>query len=136
MGWTKAERSEALETLRQLLKSGDTVFCVCEHVARSGMSRRIKFYSADPENTGRMNWLSGLIAKALDMRRVDYAIHVSGCGMDMGFSVVYDLSRALWPDGFECVGDRCCSNDHSNGDRDYAPHKHQDGGYALRSSWL
>ena len=43
------------------------------------------------------------------------AIRVGGCGMDMGFHVVYNLSRALYRDGrFVCMGEDCPSNDHSN----------------------
>lgn len=60
----------------------------------------------------------------------------AGCGMDVGFSLVYNLGWVLFPNGFECVGERCPSNDHSNGDRDYSPHHHSDGGYALRQRWL
>ena len=56
--------------------------------------------------------------------------------MDMGFHLVYELSRALYPAGFVCSGDKCNSNDHSNGDRDHSPHQHQDGGYALRCRWI
>jgi hypothetical protein len=82
--------------------------------------------------------------------------------MDMGFHLVYTLSYALYPQGFGCVGERCPSNDHSNGDRDYTPHGcydengaledrepgpgelrdgcrrhwHRDGGYALTQRWL
>jgi hypothetical protein len=59
-----------------------------------------------------------------------------GAGMDMGFGLVYTLSRSLYPNGFECIGERCPSNDHSNGDRDYTPHTHSDGGYALQQAWL
>jgi hypothetical protein len=55
-----------------------------------------------------------------------------------------ELSYALYPKGFTCLGDggehrrqRCPANDHSNGDRDYSPHQHpQAGGYALRQEWL
>jgi len=77
---------------------------------------------------------------------------VGGCGMDMGFHVVYQLGAALWPDGFGCIGERCRSCDHSNGDRNYRPnvalttaakggppayeHWHRDSGYALRQEWL
>jgi len=56
--------------------------------------------------------------------------------MDMGFHLVYSLSRALYPDGFACVGDYCPSNDHSNGQpKDLRSH-HRDGGYALRQEWI
>ena len=43
--------------------------------------------------------------------------------MDMGFALVYGLSRTLYRDGHKCLGDkgktRCPSNDHSN---DYGAH--------------
>lgn len=63
---------------------------------------------------------------------------VGGCGMDMGYHLVYALARKLWPDGFDCIGPGCPSNDHSNGDRDYTPgHRHHaDGGYCLKHRWL
>jgi len=69
-------------------------------------------------------------------------ITVGGCGMDMGFHVVYSLSSYLYRDGFECIGDsegwgkKCPSNDHCNDDRNYTPHHHQSGGYALRQRWM
>jgi hypothetical protein len=82
---------------------------------------------------------------AYDQRRE--GLRLQGCGMDMGFHAVYNLAASLWPKGFGCVGEKCPSNDHSNGDRDYTPHKpeglkpqtehwHADGGYALRSRWI
>ena len=62
---------------------------------------------------------------------------VGGCGMDMGFEIVYNLGRTLWPDGAPCVGEKCQSNDHHNGDWDYTAGKlHRDGGYALKHQWL
>lgn len=67
-----------------------------------------------------------------------------GCGMDMGFDLVYRLSRTLFQDRFGCIGDsleyakRCPSNDHSNErERNYTKgRQHSDGGYALRQRWL
>jgi hypothetical protein len=90
--------------------------------------------------------VSYLVARALGERidRNNGGVKVSGCGMDMGFSLVYNLSHVLYPDGFTCTGEgspdvwgsHCPSNDHSNGDRDYTPHDHRDGGYAIRHRWL
>lgn len=62
----------------------------------------------------------------------------------MGFELVYSLSRTLFPDGFDCIGEGdgygtfCPSNDHSNDrTRDYSPGRHHGGGgYALRQRWL
>ena len=64
------------------------------------------------------------------------ALHVTGCGMDMGFNCVYHLGRYLWPDGVPCSGANCQSNDHSN-DRNCkrdGTHLHRDGGVRLASS--
>jgi hypothetical protein len=132
----KAEQADAIEFLRQILKPGDIVYCVLRHVARSGMTWHIDFYLL---GQGEPRWLSGYMSTALGLRRAphDNGLVVGGCGMDMGFHCVYNLSRGLWPDGVGCIGEGCPSNDHSNGDRDRTiGHPHRNGGYALRSRWL
>jgi hypothetical protein len=161
----KTERSEALARLHGWLKPGNTVHTIVRHVSRSGMSRDISIVLMTPEGPIHPNHA---VARALGMRLVTVgghdAIRVGGCGMDMGFAIVYELSRALWPDGFGCIGEKCRSNDHSNGDRNRVPnedrsgacedcrsgdfqhtdkgaaahqtHWHRDGGYALRQEWL
>lgn len=145
---SKAKRDEALDTLRRLCPPGTRVFTVLRHVSRSGMSRDIDVYILQD---GDRVWLSRLAAKAagLTFNERRECIRMGGCGMDMGFALVYTLSHALYPDGFECIGFRrnrhtgevqrdtyCPSNDHSNGDREYSPHQHRSGGYALRHDWL
>lgn len=133
----------ARDELRDDLKPGTTVYTILEHVGRSGMSRRIGvrvFVDNEPR------YLDGLVAIALgEPVPRDGGIRMDGCGMDMGFELVYRLSHALYPEGFDCIGREgypekrdalCPSNDHSNGDRDYEPHRHNDGGYALRHRWL
>ena len=52
---------------------------------------------------------------------------VGGCGMDMGFHVVYSLGRVLWPKGFKVNGIG------RNGD--ISGHD-KDGGYRLVHQWL
>ena len=84
-------------------------------------------------------WLSYWIAKAIDFSfatKKPEGIKVGGCGMDVGFEVVYNLGRVLYPNGVECCGKTCCSNDHMNGNRNYEPHLHRDGGYAFNQEWL
>ena len=129
------ERQEAREDLLKHLQPGDTVYTVLRHVSRSGMMRVI-----DPfiMHEGRPFYLRGYVRR-LGLGTVDRAhdgVRVQGCGMDMGFHLVYSLSWALWPHGFECSGENCQSNDHSNGDRDRTPHVHKDGGYALKQEWV
>src|SRR6185369_5751974 len=123
----QADQLQCIANLRKILKPGDTVYTVLRHVSRSGMMRRIDLYANNPD--GGLIYLSGYAAGALDYPRPDNGIKVSGCGMDMGFHLVYNLSRTIFSDGFTCTGrdkhpNRCPSNDHSNGDRNYAPHQH------------
>lgn len=124
-----AERQDAIEKLRGWITPGDTVYTVLDSVSRSGMSRTLRVVLLSCEH-GRAvdlhpNWAVG---KALGLRhakrngREQDGLVVGGCGMDMGFHVVYSLAATLWPEGFGCVGKDCPSNDHSNGDRDHTPH--------------
>ncbi len=112
-------REAALQYLRDNLKPGDTVYCILRNVSRSGMSRQIDFYMEG------MRCISGSIAEALDYPQAQHgALKVGGCGMDMGFSVVYNLGATLWPNGTpKPHGTR-------NGELD------TDGGYALKHRWL
>lgn len=151
----REEQQEAIERLREWLKPGDTVYTVMKKRSSSGMYRHISAYKLevrerefyDPATgkhvgTGEYEaepmWLAFNIAKAIGWPFKDdtESVGVSGVGMDMGFHLVYTLSHVLYPDGFDCVGRNCPSNEHSNGDRDYSPHRHQSGGYALKQRWL
>ena len=82
--------------------------------------------------------ISGYVARAIDhpCERRQLAVKMGGCGMDMGFALVYNLSSVLFRDNFICTGEKCPSNDHNNGEKDRTPHKHSDGGYALRHRQL
>jgi hypothetical protein len=137
---TKAQLTEQEEfraKLRACLKPGDTLHTAVKHVSSSGMTRIINVYQL---HEGDADWLSYWVAKATGIPFDDKrdALRVGGCGMDMGFHVVYELGRVLWPNGYECPGVKCHSNDHFNGDRDYTPGHttHRDGGYALYQRWL
>ena len=113
------ERSEYLHKLHDLLKPGDRIHMVLRHRSASGMYRAIDFYLFECEK-GEVtkSWLSYWIASAGVADRWDdkrEAVGVTGVGMDMGFHVVYTLSRMLYPNGFRCIGKDCPSNDHANG---------------------
>ena len=131
MGTKEKDKQEAILRLREMIKPGDTLRTVLRHVSRSGMSRHISVLRAGCHD---ITYLAGMV---LNYRLADDGgLVVGGCGMDIGFSVVYALSVHLFPAGFECVGDRCPSNDHVNGDRNHKPHLHKEGGYALRHLWI
>lgn len=136
MNAKEIRKNESLEALKRMLKPGDTIYTVLRSVSRSGMSRKIDLYFFDTE--GNKHYLSGYAANACEWNRDDQgAIKVGGCGMDMGFHLVYTLGRVMYREGYECAGDKlCCSNDHFNGDRDYTPHIHKDGGYAFKHEWI
>lgn len=137
----RRDRASAILKLREMFPPGSTVHTSLVHVSRSGMYRHIKLFCA---KDGEVINVSGMVATAIGGKWCDDgSIGVSGCGMDMGFHLVYALSSTLYPNGYDCIGDggkdrnkRCPSNDHSNGDRDYTPHHHSDGGYALRHHWI
>lgn len=140
----QSEKAEYIDKLRATLKPGDTLYTVLRSVSRTGMSRVVDVYHLTPEPDGtiRKSWLSYWIAKACEFQFQDQCgkpegIKIGGCGMDVGFEVVYNLGRALWPDGFPCAGRKCRSNDHTNGDRNRrANHMHRDGGYAFKHEWI
>ena len=164
MRYSQTEVEEALAKLRELLKPGDTVNTILRHKSRSGMSRSISLIAMASGPLELDYWASRVLGDSIDQKHG--GICIRGCGMDMGFALVYDLSRRLFPQGYGCIGEkdgrRCPSNDHSNGDRDYTPHEavmqanqvalvtgsgevfsvpskghwHGDGGYALRHRWL
>ena len=118
-----AIKQQAISSLREILKPGQTVYSVLRHVSASGMSRRISFMI--PQAGGSMRNLDYLIGVACDYKQsYKQGLIVGGCGMDMGFAVVYHIGRTIWPDGTpEPHGRR-------NGELD------SDGGYALKSEWI
>lgn len=132
---SKSDQEKAIARLQKYLKPGDTVHTVLRHVSRSGMSRRIDIYKIED---GEPIYLTASVADLLGLRckTHDNGLTVGGCGMDMGFHVVYELSFALYHKNFWCTGENCPSNDHSNGDRNHNSHLHNDGGYALRQRWI
>jgi hypothetical protein len=136
-----AVRQEAIDRLKVWIKPGDTVYTQIKSVSRSGMSRVIQVVKlAKNDSSGECEpiWLGYNVAQACEMKydRDREGVKVGGCGMDMGFHLIYELSHALFRDGFDCIGEGCPANDHVNGDRNYEPHRHSDPGYALKQRWL
>ena len=117
-----AMKKQAIANLLEILKPGQTVFCTLRNVSGSGMSRRISFHVIKGEDFKQIDYL---IALACDYKQSDKdGLIVPGCGMDMGFSVVYNLGRAVWPAG----------TPEPHGRRNGAPDSA--GGYALKSTWV
>jgi hypothetical protein len=98
----KAEQAEAVERLREILKPGDTVYTILRHVSKSGMLRHVSPVKMTDDGPW---YLTYWVAKAAGYKTASgasYAVKMTGCGMDMGFALVYALSRVLEenaPDG-------------------------------------
>lgn len=107
-----AEKKQSLETLKNLIQRGDTVYTILRHVSRSGMQREI---SVKLIKDNRPHDISFNVAEILGERQgKSGGIIVNGCGMDMGFDLVYRLSCALF-----------CPDKYSH-----------DAAYALKQEWL
>lgn len=130
------EQARACDLLRELLPVASDINIICTEYSRTGSTSAYRVLIADKE-TGNIRDISSLVAVAIDAKRSDAgAIKSGGWGLSRAFQIVYNLGRALYPDGALCTGESCCSNDHRNGDRDYTPHIHSDGGYAYRMNQL
>lgn len=131
----KLESTQEMETLKKWVKPGGTLYTILRHRAASGMSRVLDLYVIVDGEPLRLSWSASKVL-GWTYNRNHEGILVRGCGLDVGYHLVYSLGRLLFADGFTCIGDKCPSNDHSNGDRNYEPHKHSDPGYSLRHGWL
>jgi len=130
------EVKETKKQLKKLLRAGHyKVYCKLNHVSRSGMLRYIDFYTIVDD---RPVYLTGYISKVTSYKRAPYdaryeGLKVEGCGMDMGFAVVHDLGRVLYPKGFKS-SQRNAFNGMKPTDKGYE--WDNDGGYRLKHSWL
>ena len=153
MKYSKQEQAEALERLHGWVKPGDTVHCILRNVSRSGMQREIGVVLMSDRTAGPIHpnhAFAVVFGERLGKRD---GVIVGGCGMDMGFHLVYSVSRRLFPDGFGIEGEGSDGKKYRpvskadaeayvrqgvkfrgrNGD---ASGWDNDGGYALRHSWL
>jgi len=97
---------EAIKKLKTLVKPNHTLLVNIVSVSRSGMSRRIKVLTKDFID------ISYLVAKAIDFSEdTRKGILVIGCGMDMAFSLMDNLTYALYGQkrmkGFKGNGGSC-----------------------------
>ena len=132
------DRAEAIDRLRGMIKPGDKVYTILRHVSKSGMSRDISLLIDANCGTGEraLYNITYLAARALDDRLIEsggsHAIRIGGCGMDMGFNLVYCLGRKLFPEGFKPsdAGKKYGRNGTNPNEID------TDGGYALNQQWV
>lgn len=110
--YTPEEVSEAREYLKQF----DVLHTVLRHVSKSGMSRDISVIGSLNGEVVNLTWH---VARALDYKLYsnntgNWVIRMKGCGMDMGFALVYNLSRAIYE----------------------TPDNQSDAGYIIKQRWM
>lgn len=116
--------AESMQSLRESLKPGDTVYTVLRHVSSSGMSRRIDLYRLRDD---RPEYLTVHAARVLGLKVSEKGgLVVSGGGRDMGFHVVYSLSRAMFGPNYNARQRREAEE----------KGKPVDPGYVLKHCWL
>ena len=94
----ETEKREAIEYLKKSINKGDTLFTIVTHVSKSGMSRNIKILDIKEGNPSYWNYyISKILGYTL---KDDGTLKVQGCGMDMGFHVVNQLSKVLFDDEY------------------------------------
>ena len=86
--------------LKDIIKQNDEILYKVTHVAKSGMSRHIQFFKIKDNN------LLNLTYNICDEFNYTFkdktrSLYIQGCGMDMGFHVIYNLSRDLFKDGYK-----------------------------------
>lgn len=90
--------ADATTKLRTILDTGDSIKVIIRSVSRSGMSRNMDLYVIRGND---LLYLNGYVATVLKVRRIKNGeLQVRGCGMDMAFAVVSDLSRVLFNDPY------------------------------------
>jgi|TARA_A100000172_G_scaffold67001_1_gene46695 hypothetical protein len=89
-------KKEAIDTLKKYIKRGDTIYTTVTHVTRTGMTRDIKVRQI--KRNRPLNWTYH-VANALEYKQKNNGVRIGGCGMDMGFALVYNLATVLYKDG-------------------------------------
>ena len=129
-------REGIIKELKDLFKKADyRAYTKLISVSRSGMSRVISVYVIVDNQPICIDW--HIEQLGLYKRKQYDGLKVGGCGMDMGFSVVYNLSSLLYPKGFR-IRKKDTNRNAINGKKptDKGYNWDKDGGYRLKQSWL
>lgn len=86
------------DLLRDWLPRSSTVYTVLKSTSKSGMRREIGVCIVEPEHHSIITPVYA-VSQVLDLRIGKHdGLIVHGAGMDMGFSIVYDLAWTLYAD--------------------------------------
>jgi hypothetical protein len=119
----KLEIKTAKREIRKYVRPHTVVYTVLRRVNLFGTARWMDVFVMHRNRPLRLTYY---VATLLDYQQSakDCSMYVKGCGMDMGWHVVYSLGCALWPKGTR----------KPHGERNGVPDSY--GGYAFKHLWL
>lgn len=86
------------QVLRDKLPKASTVYTILRGVSSSGMSRQIQCVIV---NNGQIDDITRFASQVTGYaQNKDGYLSVGGCGMNMGFAVVYGLAMSIYGDGY------------------------------------
>jgi hypothetical protein len=91
------ERAQAL--ILDLLDTGadrPTIYTILRRVSASGMSREISLKAIKSGQVYDITYSAGVLLDMKLTKNSYNALKVNGCGMDMGFHLVYNLASVLF----------------------------------------
>ena len=128
------QKERVLSWLSSDLNAGKKplIYTTLRSVSRSGMSRKIDafYFKANSDGTISKYNLNYAIAQITSFKQDSQtgALKVGGCGMDMGFHLVYSFSRCLF-DGLDI-------SKYKISGRNGLEYETTDAGYVLKQEWL
>jgi len=107
------ERAKAESELKELIEKADRkIYQIVTKVSNSGMHRWIKNMIVIENEIMSIDWHICRVLPRVSYS--EYGVGISGCGMDMGFKLVYSLVLMLFPN----------------------EPKNPNGGYAIKHVWI
>lgn len=94
----QAELEEKKNRLRELCPPGSTIYTELNHVSQSGMFRVISLYVMVDNEPINISYTAAPLLEGWSDKH--NGCKASGCGMDMGFHLVYELSYQLHKNGY------------------------------------
>ena len=94
------EQQEAIAKLQELCPAGTTVYTVLRYTTSSGMGRVISAFIIKDGKPYELDYLIERSEIGFKRNQKHGGLMVRGTGMDMGFHVVYELSRSIHADGY------------------------------------
>ncbi|MEO1136550.1 MAG: hypothetical protein AAFW68_08075 [Pseudomonadota bacterium] len=98
---SRQQLEEAVNTAAKTPDGKPVFYTILRSVSRSGMSRTISVHYVERESGElcQLNYACAVIL-GLPMDAAREGIKIKGCGMDMGFALVYDLAAKICGDGY------------------------------------